>query len=108
MSGNIAVIGDSASIIGFKAIGFKTVKVESSIEVEKAVEKLISDDCFVIFITEHALEGAEDVLKKYSDNKTRAIIPIPGRFGNTGLGKRSLDGYVEHALGTNILDRKDD
>jgi len=107
MSGNIAVVGDSASIIGFKAIGFKTASVESSIEVEKAVDKLIGEDCFVIFITEHALEGAEDVLKKYSDSKTHTIIPIPGRFGKTGLGQRNLDGYVEHALGTNILDRKE-
>ena len=107
MRGNIAVVGDSASIIGFKAIGFKTVEVENNIEVDKAVEKLISDDCFVIFITEHALEGAEDVLKKYSDSKTYAIIPIPGRFGKTGIGMRNLDGYVEHALGTNILDKKE-
>jgi len=107
MSGNIAVIGDSASVIGFKAIGFKTVCIEHNSEVEKAVESLISKDCFVIFITEQALEGAEDVLKKYSDSKTHAIIPIPGRFGKTGLGKRNLDAYVEYALGTNILDRKE-
>ena len=107
MSGNIAVIGDRASIIGFKAIGFKTVEVGHNTEVEEAVESLISKDCYVIFITEHALDGAEDVLKKYSDSKTHAIIPIPGRFGKTGLGKRNLDGYVEHALGTNILDRKE-
>ena len=105
MRGNIAVVGDSASVIGFKAIGLKTACVETSSEVAGAVESLISEGCFVIFVTEHALEGAEDVLKKYSDSKTHAIIPIPGRFGKTGIGMRNLDSYVEHALGTNILDK---
>jgi len=107
MRGNIAVIGDSTSIIGYKAIGFKTVKVGSSAEVAEAVDRLIGEDCFVIFITEHVLEGAEDVLRKYNDSKTLAIIPIPGRSGKTGIGMLNLDSYVEHALGTNILDRKE-
>ena len=107
MSGNIAVIGDSTSIIGFKAIGFKTVKVGSSAEVAEAVDRLISEDCFVIFITEHVLEGAEDVLRKYSESKTHAIIPIPGRSGKSGIGLKNLDNYVEHALGANILAEKE-
>ena len=40
MGGNIAVIGDSSSIIGFKAVGFKTVSIKSSVETEEAVENL--------------------------------------------------------------------
>ena len=103
MQGNIAVIGDKASIIGFKAIGFKTVSVENSSELEAAIESLVEDNCFVIMITEHALEGAEDILVKYRDSRTLAIIPIPGRFGKTGIGLKNLESYVEHALGRNIL-----
>jgi vacuolar-type H+-ATPase subunit F/Vma7 len=108
MSGNIAVIGDMASIICFKAVGFKTVSVRSSAETAEAVETLVNDDCFVIFITEHALQGAEHVLDKYKDSRTLAIIPIPGRYGKTGIGMLNLDSYVENALGRNILGTQDD
>jgi len=108
MRGNIAVIGESAGILGFKAIGFKTVSVESSTEVEKVVDSLISDDCFVIFITEQLFQDAHKVLDKYKDNRTLAIIPIPGRSGGTGIGMRNLDSYIESALGGNILGALDE
>ena len=108
MQGNIAVIGDSGSIIGFKALGFKTVCVTGKREVEEAVDSLVKDNCFVILITEHALTGAESVLNKYKDDKIPAIIPIPGRFGNTGIGRRNLDNYVERALGSDILGTQED
>jgi len=108
LPGNIAIIGDSAGIIGFKAVGFKTVSVASSMEVPKAVDSLLNDDCFVIYITEHIFQDALHMLEKYKDNKTLAIIPIPGRTGKTGIGMRNLDSYIEHALGANILSTQDE
>ena len=103
MRGNIAVVGDNASIIGFKAVGFKTFGVKNSAETAAAVESLIEENCSVIFITEQALDGAEAVLDTYRDRAMPAIIPIPGRFGKTGLGMRNLGLNVERALGTDIL-----
>jgi len=105
---NIGIIGDSASIIGFKAVGFRTVSAANGAEVDKAVESLINDDCFVIFITEHVFQDAWHVLDKYKENKKLAIIPIPGRSGKTGIGMRNLDSFIEHALGANILGAQDD
>jgi len=108
MLGNIAIIGDHASIIGFKAIGFKAISVAGSTEAEKAIDKLINDDCYVIFITEHIFQDILHVLDKYKDNRTLAIIPIPGRTGRTGIGMRNLNSYIEHALGGNILGAQDE
>jgi len=105
---DIAIIGESASITGFKAVGFKTVSVTSSTEVTKAVDSLVNDDCFVIFITEHVFQNAWHMLEKYKDNKTLAIIPIPGRTGKTGIGMQNLNRYIEHALGANILSTQDE
>ena len=103
MRGNIAIIGDSDSIVGFRAVGFKTVAVRSGAEVAAAVDALIHENCFVIFITEQALEGAEDVLSIYADRSIPAIIPIPGRFGKTGIGMENLRRSVEQALGTDVF-----
>jgi len=108
MHGNIAIIGDRASILGYRAIGFKTVNVSGSAEVEQAIDNLISDDCFVIFITEQLFQYAQHVLGKYKENRTLAIIPIPGRAGKTGIGMRNLEHYVENALGGNILGTQDE
>jgi len=103
MRSDIAVIGDVASVIGFKAAGFKTFAAEGSAEIAAAVEALVRDRCAVIFITEQALEGAEDVLNAYRDRSVPAIIPIPGRFGKIGIGARNLSRNVERAIGTDIL-----
>ena len=103
MRSDIAVIGDNSSIIGFKAVGFKTFGVKNSAEVAKAVEKLVEENCCVIFITEQALEGAETILDTYRDRTVPAIIPIPGRYGKTGIGLQNLGKNVERALGTDIL-----
>jgi len=103
MRGDIAVIGDSDSIIGFKAVGFKTFGVSNSTEVVTIVEKLVKEKCCVIFITEHALKGAEHLIDIYKDHTIPAIIPIPGRFGKTGTGMKNLGKNVERAIGTDIL-----
>jgi len=103
MHGNIAVIGDSDSIIGFKAVGFRTIGVKNSAEVAAAVESLVEEKCCVIFITEQALEGAEAILDIYREYTVPAIIPIPGRVGRTGSGMQNLVRNVERALGTDIL-----
>jgi len=103
MRGDIAVIGDSDSVIGFKAVGFKTVSIKDSTELSAAVEKLVRENCCVVFITEHSLKGTESILDEYRDRSIPAIIPIPGRFGVTGAGMKNLGKNVERAIGTDIL-----
>jgi V/A-type H+-transporting ATPase subunit F len=103
MRGDIAVIGDGGSIIGFKAVGFKTYSVRNSAEVISTVEQLAEEKCCVIFITEQALAGAESVLDTYREASIPAIIPIPSRFGKTGTGMNNLGRNVERAIGTDIL-----
>ena len=103
MRGDIAVIGDGDSILGFKAVGFKTYSVNSGAEVVTVVEKLVREKCHVIFITEHALEGVEHIIDTYRDHSIPAIIPIPGRFGKTGAGMENLGKNVKRALGSDIL-----
>jgi len=103
MRGDVALIGDTESIIGFKTAGIRTVGIDSSAETAAAIEKLVREKCLVIFITEQALEGVEDILDSYKENSDVAIIPIPGRYGTTGAGMRNLNKNVERALGANIL-----
>jgi V/A-type H+-transporting ATPase subunit F len=103
MRGDIAVIGDSDSIIGFKAVGFRTFAVKDAAEVITCVENLVREKYFVIFITEQALTGAASVLETYRDLSIPVIIPIPGRFGLTGMGMKNLSKNVERALGADIL-----
>jgi len=101
--GDIAVIGDSDSIIGFKVIGFRTFAVKDPAEVIAAVDKLAEEKCSVIFITEQALAGAESVLNAYRDSSIPAIVPIPGRLGNEGIGMKNLQDNIKRALGTDIV-----
>ena len=77
----IAAMGDRDSIYGFAS----------------------EDGYAVIFITEALAELISPEIERFKDSPLPAIIPIPGVAGNTGLGMREVSGYVERAVGSDIV-----
>ena len=45
----------------------------------------------------------EQEVDEYLDSRLPAIIPIPGKDGNQGIGMTSLKKSVERAVGADIL-----
>jgi len=99
----IAVLGDKDSIMVFKALGFHTVYVEASKEIDKAIHKLAREGYAVIYITETCAERAEETLEFYKTESFPAIIPIPSRFGTNGLGAKGIKHNIEKAIGADIF-----
>lgn len=100
----IAVIGDSESILSFKAIGLETCPVESAAEARKALHGYAKEDYAVIYLTEQFAQDMESELKQYATEIRPAVILIPGREGSLGLGLANIGKAVERAVGSNILD----
>ena len=72
-------------------------------EAKEKVRELAKSDCAVIYLTETLGKDMEDVLSRYKDELTPAIILIPGREGSLGIGKNNIQRAIERAVGADIL-----
>ena len=99
----IAAIGDKNSIYGFASLGITIFPVESSTDAVKTLRKLAETGYGVIYITENIASQIQSEINRYNDEALPAIIPIPGVYGNTGLGMEQVSSFVERAVGSDIV-----
>lgn len=98
-----AVIGDSASVSGFAALGLSVFRETEPDKITKLISRLAANDFAVIYITEPAAALVSDTIVKYRSIKLPSIVLIPAIEGNTGDGMRALHEAVEKAVGSDIL-----
>lgn len=98
-----AVIGDSASVSGFAALGLSVFRETDADRIKKLIGKLAAGGFAVIYITEPAAALVSDTIKKYRSSSLPSIVLIPAIEGNTGDGMRALHEAVEKAVGSDIL-----
>ncbi len=99
----MAAIGDRASVYGFAALGLDTYFVTAADEAKKLMRRLADGDYAVIYITEQLAELIKDELADLSEAQLPAVIPIPGVYGNTGMGMRAVNESVIKAVGSDIV-----
>lgn len=98
-----AVIGDTASVSGFSALGLSVFHETEAEKVTKLINRLASSGFGVIYITEPVAVLVSDTIKKYRSHKLPSIVLIPAIEGNTGEGMRGVHETVEKAVGSDIL-----
>lgn len=103
----IAVLGDRDSIYGFAALGLDTYPVKDTEEAAKTLKRLAEGQYAIIYITEALQAKLETEIDRYVSEHLPAIIPIPGVFGNTGMGIRNVKKSVERAVGSDIIFNND-
>ena len=103
----IGVIGDSASVMGFMAIGFGVFPVESAEEAQKTLLRLAGENYAILYITENFAMESEEVIARFKDSPLPAVITIPGKDGAKGYGLANIKRSVERAIGADILFKED-
>ena len=98
-----AVIGDTASVSGFAALGLSVFRETEPERIKKLLTRLAASEFAEIYITEPAAALVGDTINKYRSSRLPAIVLIPAIEGNTGEGMRSLHDSVEKAVGSDIL-----
>ena len=98
----IAVLGDRDSVLGFKALGLDTFFVDSADEARCTLHRLAREAYAIIYITEQLAQAIPDDVARYKTDVTPAVILIPGKTGNLGLGAQALKSAVERAVGADI------
>ena len=103
MEYKIGVIGDIESVIGFMAVGFTVVTVETAEEAAKELQRMAEENYAILFITERFAKEIPDVIAAYKDSPLPSVITIPGKEGATGYGLANIKKSVERAVGADIL-----
>jgi V/A-type H+-transporting ATPase subunit F len=96
-------MGDSDSVLGFKALGLDVYPVEHTEEARKTLHRLAKENVAIIYMTEQLAALLPDELERYKDALTPAIILIPGKDGSLGIGQDNVTKSVIRAVGADIL-----
>ena len=99
----VGIIGDKDSVFGFLALGIDVFPATEADEVKKLIHKLAEENYAIIYVTEQISLLAADIIEKYKDLMTPAIIVIPGISGNMGLGMNEIRNSAKRATGIDIL-----
>lgn len=99
----IGVIGDKDSILGFLALGLSIYPVKDKTEAESTLNKLISEEFALVFITENTAKDILPLIQKYKDTSFPVIVLIPGISGTLNIGMSAVKKAVERAVGADIL-----
>lgn len=99
----VAVVGDSTSVLGFRALGVDTYSLDQPEEVVELWPTLVRQEYAVIFMTEPAYQAAGELIAQVEEAITPAVTVIPPTSGPTGVGRRRLSTLVERAIGSSKL-----
>jgi V/A-type H+-transporting ATPase subunit F len=99
----IAVMGDTDSVLGFKALGLEVCPVSTPEEGREALHKMAKENYAIIYMTEQLAAQLQPDIARYQDALTPAIILIPGKEGSLGIGMANVKTAVERAVGADIL-----
>ena len=99
----IAVMGDVASVLGFKALGLDVYPVAGPEEGHETLHRLARENYAIIYMTEQLAAKLTTDIARYKDALTPAIILSPGKEGPLGIGMANIKTAVERAVGADIL-----
>ena len=99
----IAVMGDVASVLGFKALGLDVYPVAGPEEGHETLHRRARENYAIIYMTEQLAAKLTTDIARYKDALTPAIILIPGKEGPLGIGMANIKTAVERAVGADIL-----
>ncbi len=103
----IAVMGDRDSIYGFAAVGLDIFPVESTKEALSKLKHMADSGYAIVYVTEGIFTALAEELGPFLERQIPALIPIPGLYGNTGIGIQNVSRSVERAVGSDILSQEE-
>ena len=102
----IAVLGDTESIKGFAAVGLEIFPCDREEDAQEIFKRIVDSGYGVIYVTEYLASVLHREIEKTDKKLTPSVVPIPGAFGNNGIGIARLKETVEKAVGSDIIFNK--
>lgn len=98
----IAVIGDTTSVAGFRALGFEVLVADRPEDARGMLGGLVNGEYAVVFVTEPVYAAIAEQVAEYSDRALPAITVVPAVDSAGGVGGAKLERAIERALGTKL------
>ncbi len=102
----IAFLGDRESVKGFACVGITVFPCENAEAAEKTFKQISDGEYGIIYITEEYALALSELIEKFDEKPSPAIIPLPGVKNNNGIGITRLKASVEKAVGSDIIFNK--
>ena len=102
----IGVIGESDSVLLFKAVGLDVFFEEDGERANRTLHRLAREGYVTVFVTEKLFSACAETIEEFKSQAYPAIIPIPDNSGSRGVGEKMLLQNVEKAVGMDILSNK--
>ena len=98
----IVVMGDSGSVMGFRALGLEVCPADTAEEGRAALHRLSKENVGIIYMTEQLASVLAPEIERCRAALTPAVILIPGKTGSLGIAGAALHDAVERAVGADI------
>lgn len=104
----VGIIGDSESVLCFRAVGFSVAEADGQVAALDAFRKFVSEEYGVIFVTEQVSLLISEQINKYKSAPLPAIIILPNNQGSSGMGMNNIMDSVKRAVGADIFGESGD
>jgi V/A-type H+-transporting ATPase subunit F len=104
----LAVVGDRASLLGFKGVGGNIFPVQTKGEALDRMKELLKDRSYIAILITEQFYSVMDDLELDEEATLPAIIPIPNNQGSLGIGRQRMKRMVERAVGSDIIFRDEE
>lgn len=98
----IAMIGDSASLVAFRSLGIAGYQLDSAEEAQRIFGNVINKEYAVVFVTEPAYRMLEKEIAEVAGHTVPAVTIIPAVGNFEGIGGAKIEAAIERALGTKM------
>ncbi|MBN1192147.1 MAG: V-type ATP synthase subunit F [Coriobacteriia bacterium] len=105
---NVAVMGESTSVAGFRPLGFVVFAVDKPEDVRSRWSEIVQGGYGVVFVTEPVYAAIDDLVAEVADRPVPAVTVIPAAGSAGGVGAAKLDRAIERALGTSVPYREEE
>lgn len=102
MPNNIAIIGDSDFISGFKALGYVLYAVDDKTDIRAVFTEVLKSDFLCIFILESLALKIMDLIGQYTQVARPLIVPLPDFRQDLYVSEDLLSRLTIRAVGQDI------
>lgn len=105
-TGRLAVIGDTATVEAFGALGVEAVAVAGDEAALQAVAVRLTEAYAALFVTEDVFRAAQEAITAHADRPVPAVTIIPHAGGSAGAGEARLTEIIVKAIGSDVVTRE--
>lgn len=101
--GRIAFLGDTDSVLGFRALGVETVVPGSPEDARDEFRRLVKQETSVIMITEDLLDILQEQIDETMNRAVPAVVVLPGIVGTRQRGEDTIRELIIRAVGIDLM-----